>query len=238
MTLTEEIGAKIKYYRKKRGMKIVELAALLHKTGATVSKYESGQIAMDVVTLYEVAAALGVPPEKLLYCVPLPVEDLMADSVPAFFRGVDRLYMYYFDGRNNSLVRSVIDIRAKTGANAYDIALYMNFQDYQQYRNCENTYLGTLSHYDALSNIVTHNQDTEMDVYLLCLPASYLNAGTKWGLGLSAHYAYLHQGISVQEHPAGDTGVSAGPAHLPGGRSAAEALQYAVRDVIGPKRIS
>lgn len=59
MTLTEEIGAKIKYYRKKRGMKIVELAALLHKTGATVSKYESGQIAMDVVTLYEVAAALG-----------------------------------------------------------------------------------------------------------------------------------------------------------------------------------
>ena len=128
-------------------------------------------------------AALGVPPEKLLYCAPLPVEDLMADSVPAFFRGVDRLYMYYFDGRNNSLVRSVIDIRAKTGANAYDIALYMNFQDYQQYRNCENTYLGTLSHYDALSNIVTHNQDTEMDVYLLCLPASYLNAETKWGLG-------------------------------------------------------
>lgn len=45
-------------------MKIVELAALLHKTGATVSKYESGQIAMDVVTLYEVAAALGVPPES------------------------------------------------------------------------------------------------------------------------------------------------------------------------------
>ena len=89
MTLTEEIGAKIKYYRKKRGMKIVELAALLHKTGATVSKYESGQNAMDVVTLYEVAAALGVPPEKLLYCAPLPVEDLMADSVPAFFRGVD-----------------------------------------------------------------------------------------------------------------------------------------------------
>lgn len=34
MTLTEEIGAKIKYYRKKRGLKIAELAALLHKTGA------------------------------------------------------------------------------------------------------------------------------------------------------------------------------------------------------------
>lgn len=47
----------------------------------------------------------------------------------------------------------------------------MNFQDYQQYRNCENTYLGTLSHYDALSNIVTHNQDTEMDsISSVCPP--------------------------------------------------------------------
>lgn len=34
MTLTEEIGAKIKYCRKKRRLKIAELAALLHKTGA------------------------------------------------------------------------------------------------------------------------------------------------------------------------------------------------------------
>ena len=33
MTLTEEIGAKIKYYRKKRGLKIAELAELLHNTG-------------------------------------------------------------------------------------------------------------------------------------------------------------------------------------------------------------
>lgn len=40
MTLTEEIGAKIKYYRKKRGLKIAELAALLHKTGANA--YDRG----------------------------------------------------------------------------------------------------------------------------------------------------------------------------------------------------
>ena len=31
MMLTAEIGAKIKYYRKKRGLKIAELAELLHK---------------------------------------------------------------------------------------------------------------------------------------------------------------------------------------------------------------
>ena len=47
----------------------------------------------------------------------------------------------------------------------------MNFQDYQQHRNCENTYWGTLSHYDALSNIVTHNQTEEMDsISSVCPP--------------------------------------------------------------------
>ena len=40
MTLAEEIGAKIKYCRKKRGLKIAELASLLHKTGA--SAYDRG----------------------------------------------------------------------------------------------------------------------------------------------------------------------------------------------------
>lgn len=181
MELTEEIGAKIKYYRKKQGLRITDLAKMICKTPATVSKYESGQIAIDIVTLYEIAQVLGVQPEKLLYYAPMPAEELDVDSVPAFFRGVDRLYMYYFDGRNNSLVRSVIDIRAKSGPRAYDVALYMNFQDYNQYQNCENTYLGTLSHYDALSNIVTRNRDTEMDIYLVSVPASYLNAETKWG---------------------------------------------------------
>ena len=107
----------------------------------------------------------------------------------------------------------------------------MNFQDYQQYRNCENTYLGTLSHYDALSNIVTHNQDRG-DGRLSPLPARLLSerrnkVGAWLRHLLPAHYAYLRQGVFVQGHPAGDTG----------GYSTAEALQYAVRDVIGPKRI-
>lgn len=35
MTLAEEIGAKIKYCRKKRGLKIAELAALLHRPAPT-----------------------------------------------------------------------------------------------------------------------------------------------------------------------------------------------------------
>jgi len=181
MTLEQEVGSKIKYYRKKSRMKIADLANAISKSSATISKYENGQIAIDIVTLYDIAQALGIKPEMLLYYEPAPVETLASDSVPAFFRGINRLYMYYFDGRNNSVVRSILDIRAKISPGVYDVTMYMNFEDYDEYQNCENTYTGTLSHYDALSNIVMKNKDTDMDIYLVCVPASYLNSETKWG---------------------------------------------------------
>ena len=61
-----EIGNKIKFFRKKRGLTLVEFADILCKSKATVSKYENGQITIDIVTLYEIAEALGVHVEQLL----------------------------------------------------------------------------------------------------------------------------------------------------------------------------
>ena len=181
ITLEKEVGRKIRYYRKKKKLKACELAAAVNKSSASISKYENGQIAIDIVTLYEIADALDVPPEKLLYHAPSPAAVVMDESVPAFFIGVTRLYMYYFDGRNNRVTRTVIDIREKVRGNVYDVAMFMNFEDYDEYQNCEITYLGTLQHHGAVSNMILQNPDSEMDIYLVCVPAPYLNADTKWG---------------------------------------------------------
>ena len=74
-----EIGNKIKFFRKKRGLTLVEFADILCKSKATVSKYENGQITIDIVTLYEIAEALGVHVEQLLYSEPAQVP-----KVPSF----------------------------------------------------------------------------------------------------------------------------------------------------------
>lgn len=182
MNLTKEIGAKIKFYRKQNGWKIADLAQILNKSTATISKYENGQIAIDIITLYELASAFGIQPEELLYHAPLAPREI-SDHVPAFFRGINQLYLYYFDGRSNTLSKSILDIRTRLSSSQYEISIYMNFQDYEQYHNCETTYVGTLTHHDALSNITAYNRDSEMDIYALCIPASYLNSETKWGLG-------------------------------------------------------
>ena len=47
-----EIGKKIRIYRKKQKMTLDELAAVIYKSKATVSKYEKGEISIDISTLY------------------------------------------------------------------------------------------------------------------------------------------------------------------------------------------
>ena len=54
------VGSRIRMYRKNRHMTIDELASRINKSRATVSKYESGNISIDVSTLLDIAKALDL----------------------------------------------------------------------------------------------------------------------------------------------------------------------------------
>ena len=54
------IGGQIRKYRKANGMTLQQLADVIHKSRATVCKYESGEISIDIATLYEISQALQV----------------------------------------------------------------------------------------------------------------------------------------------------------------------------------
>jgi len=60
--------------------------------------------------------------------------------------------------------------------------MYMNFADFDNYQNCENTYWGYLEHYDAMTHISLVNKDTPMEKASVQVLASYLDSDTKWGL--------------------------------------------------------
>ena len=162
------------------------MADSICKSVSTVSKYESGQISMDILTLYDMAHAFHIPVEELIYHDEKPVTPLTEDNkIPAFFSGVNRLYIYFFDGRSKQLIRGVCDIFDETAPQTYKINVYVNIDNYEYYQNCENTYYGVLKHYDALSTMELRNRDTDMDKYIIHIPASYLNSPIKWALDLS-----------------------------------------------------
>lgn len=62
-----EIGRHIADYRKKAACTQEQLAGELHVTRQTVSSWENGRTLPDVETLANVAAALGVSVEELIY---------------------------------------------------------------------------------------------------------------------------------------------------------------------------
>ena len=62
--INEHIGGRIRMYRKARELTLQQLADLIHKSRASVSKYENGEITLDVETLSEIADVLMVSPGR------------------------------------------------------------------------------------------------------------------------------------------------------------------------------
>ena len=60
------VGAQIRRYRKNRQMTLQQLADRIHKSRASVSKYETGEVSLDIVTLTEIARVLEVQPGQLV----------------------------------------------------------------------------------------------------------------------------------------------------------------------------
>ena len=112
--INQHIGSRIRNCRKARGLTLQQLADLIHKSRASVSKYETGEITLDIETLYDISAALDVDLSQLTDYRPakpqaVPV-SLSHSSQSPFFQA-QRLYFYFYDGRYNRLKDGVINIR-------------------------------------------------------------------------------------------------------------------------------
>lgn len=116
--INEHVGGRIRMYRKVRGMTLQQLADLIHKSRASVSKYETGEITLDIETLFDISKALQVnigqltdfskeallPPAK-------DHQEAFSDTIgkSPFFQA-RRLYFYFYDGRYKRLKDGIIDI--------------------------------------------------------------------------------------------------------------------------------
>lgn len=106
------IGSRIRNYRRMKGMTLQQLADTIHKSRATVSKYETGEITIDIETLYDISSALEVDLNRITDYRPAKskaVTTVDFSGRSAFFHA-ERLYFYFYDGRNNRLKDGIIDV--------------------------------------------------------------------------------------------------------------------------------
>lgn len=179
--INDEIGKNLRSFRRQRKLTLEAVAAQIGRSKSTISKYEKGEIMIDIETLYELAAVYRVHVEQLLFVPAAGARPAPTGAVPGFFSGLRQFYGYLFDGRDNSIIRCVFDVLDETEPGRFKIMLYMNDRG-GDYRDCENTYYGFMDHYDAVTTLTLTNAETPMEKASCQVLAAYLDAETKWAL--------------------------------------------------------
>ena len=120
------VGKMIRKYRKAANLTLQQLADAIHKSRATICKYENGDISMDIETLYEISQVLQVSVPQLTDIGRLQAEADHSSAYAArkspFFQA-KMLYFYFYDGRYNRMKDGVINIHEKEENGSYRATL-------------------------------------------------------------------------------------------------------------------
>ena len=179
------IGNKIRLNRKLRRVSLSELADRIHKSKGTVSKYESGSIALDIATLYQIADALSLPVTELLYY------GREKDAPPSDCKspfGNDTLFHVYSYGGKNKINYSLLELESTADQNGQRCKFYYRIPPPWNIEQCEFFYSGHMSCHDTLVTFSLRNEYNAIERLQLCFVKSLRKSDVLTGMlaGLSA----------------------------------------------------
>lgn len=206
-SVLEKLGSRIRLYRKARGMDLEDLAKSVHKSKASISKYELGQIVMDVLTLTEIAEALGVSTLQLLEPTPLPQGT--APSVNHPFGNTDTLYLYHMSRKR--VYSSLLKIGAHDDSGFIHATLYYKVDNLHSLENCYCVYHGSMYNHEMVISFFLRNYHNAAENVLLNFSVPMHNTAILTGMisGLSGSLAPTARKIilSQKELPIDDDGL-------------------------------
>ncbi len=153
MNFNKTVGSNIKKYRTANKMTLRDLAGRLHKSVSTISKYENGDIQLDVPTLMELARIFHTPPHFLLS------DGEPEESAASFSSPVETLYMYHFGRQNKSLIQNVLEqCPSANRPNAYSVQLFNDVRDLNAPGSCAGIYSGELTTEGYIGTYILQNR--------------------------------------------------------------------------------
>lgn len=163
MNINDYVGNNIKKYRMAYKMTLEELAAKIHKSKSTMSKYEKGMISLDVNTLSEISDVFHISPAQLL-AAPLS----QSDSEKEMGALIDKQYMYSYDGRSRRIFKSVLERYQTADSRQMQINLFYDVQDMNNWGECKALYAGFNRKYEFIENYTLQNQNNPTEQVLIC----------------------------------------------------------------------
>lgn len=190
MDKLEHIGARIRLFRKHQNLTLEELAYMVHKSPSTLCKYENGSVNIDILTLSEIADALGVEISQLTDFGSGKVRRSERNS-SNFFRRHKRFYVYNLYSHQKDLLLGVMDVTSSVAdSNEDDIVMYLNFGNEIDITDPLFIYTGTMTCDDSFAYLDLVNASGMKDhLYVLAKSPNWMKNQVK-ALALSVSSVY------------------------------------------------
>ncbi len=164
VTLNKHIGNKIRHFRRDRDLTITKLGELVCKSKSTISKYEAGEISIDIATLYDIAEALKISPLTLL-----PLEQGNPAESQSSADGTDDrpelFYLYTYNGLAKEALRQHVLLVGTTQAEHF-----ADVYNHENYTQCSFHYRGEVQRTESSVRLFMKNTVTTMDHCILTYP--------------------------------------------------------------------
>lgn len=198
------VGQRIKKFRKSRGYTIEQFSEIIHKSKATLSKYENGSITIDVETLYDIARALDVDLKNFIDYQPptFSSEPILPKN---FYFNLPRAYMYYYDGRVHKLTRSLLCFAPSLSGASIDVTLQLGVESFDEPEKCRYLFTGEMKPYDTITHMVLTNQVNEAERMYICMLNPIENqvpaVGILSGIGSTPFFAPIALKTLISREP-------------------------------------
>lgn len=190
--LLEHTGKRIRFYRKLCNMSQDQLAAAIHKSESTLSKYERGAISPDVVTLYDIAHALNIEASQLLdYEAPAQAAKLPTSHL---FGGCTKLHFYYYLNKEKIFKYSVIELfPPKDGDGEIPCRCYVEIPPAGAYEDCTYYQTGSMISHETVTYLTMQNNSLKSDRMNIFIQNPFMNNACAWGV--IAGFAFSHSAL-------------------------------------------
>lgn len=183
MNVNKIIGNNIKKYRTAYHLTLKDLSERLHKSISTVSKYENGEISLDLPTFLEIAQTFHLSPSILLSGVCVIPSDNETKAEKS-----ETLYMYTYSGPEKEIIQSLIEtFPSDTGETIWQAHMYNDIKDFRKPGECNGFYTGTYTKNGFIGTYILNNQVSVSEHVLISCVKNLVNPNQQVGLvsGLS-----------------------------------------------------
>lgn len=184
------LGQKLKACRKAKGITLTELADTIHRSPASLSKYESGDVNIAIDALVEICTALNVDIAEFLpatYSNPDNVDILKYKK-----HFVDQLYIYWYSGDAKKVKSALIENSHPSMKSKIYFVTDAENSEYQS----DFIYHGTVSYSDTSITFYYTNEAPPFDKVFIRMPLLFQKGRRQ--KGIMSCISLYYQGITLK----------------------------------------